>query len=286
MIAKHGNRAQTSLSGSADVLMSLSPKAPNLSNPTSENLAQVYYQTNYAFLFAPNFHSGMKHAAQVRRELGLRTIFNLLGPLANPVDWALEARLVGVAYQELGPIFAEALGLSGAKKALVVCGQEDLDEISCAGKTNCWMWREVPNEKFKDSGRDEDDVTSDDDAEPEFKYMLETFQLQPSDFGLPSHPLSEVGGGKLPKENAVKLMSILRNELPPDDPILDFVLMNTAALLVISGVLEGNDHQGEEVIKERGPGGGMWKEGVRKARWCIETGRALQELEKFIDFTN
>jgi len=81
-------------------------------------------------------------------------------------------------------------------------------------------------------------------------------------------------------------MSILRNELPPDDPILDFVLMNTAALLVISGVLEGDVHQGEEIIKERGPGGGMWKEGVRKARWCIETGRALQELEKFIDFTS
>ena len=286
MLAKHGNRAQTSLSGSADVLMSLSPKAPNLSNPTSENLAQAYCQTNYAFLFAPNFHPGMKHAAQVRRELGLRTIFNLMGPLANPVDWALEARLVGVAYQELGPIFAEALRLSGAKKALVVCGQEDLDEISCAGKTNCWMLREVPNKKFKDSGRNEDDVTSDDDAEPEFNCELETFQLQPSDFGLPSHPLAEVGGGKLPKENAAKLMSILRNELPPDDPILDFVLMNTAALLVISGVLESDVNQGEEFIKERGPGGGLWKEGVRKARWCIETGRALQELEKFIEFTN
>jgi anthranilate phosphoribosyltransferase len=209
-----------------------------------------------------------------------------MGPLANPVDWALEARLVGVAYQELGPIFAEALRLSGAKKALVVCGQEDLDEISCAGKTNCWMLREVPNKNFKDSGRDEDDVTSDEDAEPEFNCELETFQLQPSDFGLPSHPLSEVGGGKLPKENAVKLMSILRNELPPDDPILDFVLMNTAALLVISGVLESDVNQGEEFIEERGPGGGLWKEGVRKARWCIETGRALQELEKFIEFTN
>ena len=286
MLAKHGNRAQTSLSGSADVLMSLSPKAPKLSNPTSENLAQAYARTNYAFLFAPNFHPGMKHAAQVRRELGLRTIFNLMGPLANPVDWALEARLVGVAYQELGPIFAEALRLSGARKALVVCGEEDLDEISCAGKTNCWMLREISNKQFKGSGRDEDDVTSDDDAEPEFNCELETFQLQPSDFGLPSHPLSEVGGGKLPKENAAKLMGILRNELPPDDPILHFVLMNTAALLVISGVLDGSASEGEEVIRERGPGGGMWKEGVRKARWCIESGRALEEVEKFIDVTN
>lgn len=284
MLAKHGNRAQTSLSGSADVLMCLSPKAAKLSNPTAENLVHAYETTNYAFLFAPNFHPGMKHAAQVRRELGLRTIFNLMGPLANPVDWALEARLVGVAYQELGPIFAEALRLSGATKALVVCGEEDLDEISCVGKTNCWMLREVPNKQFHGSGRQEDDVTSDDDAEPEFKCELEIFQLQPSDFGLPSHPLSEVGGGKLPKENAAKLMSMLRNELAPDDPILHFVLMNTAALLAISGILEGDE--GTDVIKERGPGGGMWKEGVRKARWCIESGRALQELEKFIDFTH
>ena len=283
MVAKHGNRAQTSLSGSADVLTSLSPKAPKLSDLIAENLAQAYETTNYAFLFAPNFHPGMKHAAQVRRELGLRTIFNLMGPLVNPVDWALEARLVGVAYQELGPTFAAALRLSGATKALVVCGEEDLDEISCAGKTNCWMLREVPNEQFKGASGDEDDDTSDDDAEPEFKCELATFQLQPADFGLPSHPLSDVGGGKRPKENAATLMSILRNELPPDDPILHFVLMNTAAFLAISGVLEGD---GEDVIKERGPGGGRWKEGVRKARWCIESGKALQELEKYIDFTN
>src|SRR5204863_3760660 len=99
---------------------------------------------------------------------------------------------------------------------------------------------------------------------------LETFQLQPSDFGLPSHPLSEVYGGRGPRENAAKLMSILRNELPRDDPILDFVLMNVAALLVTSGVCEADTsdmgaRDSREVIQERGPGGGRWKEGVRRA---------------------
>jgi anthranilate phosphoribosyltransferase len=276
------------MSGSADVLVSIAPTPPNLTTATAEKLPQIYHHTNYAFLFAPNFHPGMKHAAPVRRDLGIRTIFNLLGPLANPVDWAIEARVVGVAYQELGPVFAKALKLSGAKKALVVCGAEDLDEISCAGPTNCWMLKEVDNPKFRGpiNEEDEDYTTSDDEAPPRTMCQLETFQLLPSDFGLPSHPLTEVYSGKLPKQNAAKLMSILRNELRPDDPILDFVLMNTAALLVISGVCEADECKTGEVIQERGPGGQRWKEGVRKARWCIESGEALEQLEKFIEVTN
>lgn len=288
MQAKHGNRAQTSLSGSADVLNHISPRSPNLSSITSETLTTVYEHTNYAFLFAPNFHSGMKHAATVRRGLGLRTIFNLLGPLANPVEWAIEARLVGVAYQELGPVFAEALRLSGATKALVVCGIEDLDEISCAGPTNCWMLKERKNPAFRGllDEEDGDYTTSDDDAPPRMLVSLETFQLRPSDFGLREHPLSEVYSGKLPRENAAKLISILKNELPPDDPILDFVLMNTAALLVISGVCDADKSNSGEVIKEKGPGGGRWKEGVRRARWCIESGEAYKCLEKFIEISN
>lgn len=288
LTAKHGNRAQTSMSGSADVLNAISPKPPNLSALMAEKIPQIYDRTNYAFLFAPNFHPGMEHAAPVRRDLGIRTIFNLLGPLANPVDWAIEARVVGVAYQELGPVFAEALRLSGSKKALIVCGAEDLDEISCAGPTNCWMLKEVDNPSFRGpiTEEDEDCTTSEEEAPPRKISQLEKFQLSPAHFGLPSHPLSEVYGGKMPKENAAKLMSILRNELRPDDPILDFVLMNTAALLVISGVCEADECKTGEVVKERGPGGQRWKEGVRKARWCIESGQALQELERFIEATN
>lgn len=276
------------MSGSADVLSSLLPKPPNLSALNAEKLAEVYESTNYAFLFAPNFHPGMRHAASVRRDLGIRTIFNLLGPLANPVEWAIEARVVGVAYQELGPVFAEALSLSGAMKALIVCGAEDLDEISCAGMTNCWMLKEVENPQYRaPATEDEGDcTTSDEEAQPRRVCQLETFQLSPADFGLSTHPLSEVHGGKMPRENAAKLMSILRNELKRDDPILEFVLMNTAALLAVSGVCEAEECPTGDVIRDRGPGGQRWKEGVRKARWCLESGQALRQLEKFTEFTN
>lgn len=291
MTAKHGNRAQTSFSGSADVLNAIQPVPPKISAVNASNLVKVYQETNYAFLFAPNFHPGMMYANPVRRSLGLRTIFNLMGPLANPIEWAIEARLVGVAYQSLGPVFVDALRQAGAKKALVVCGEEDMDEISCAGKTNCWRLSEYPNPDYKGASVDQDDDSSDDEENPRTLVKLDIFQLQPSDFGLPIHPLSEVYGRKMPKDNAAKLMSILRNELPRDDPILEFVLMNVAALLVTAGVCEAdtsNMGPGDEgkVVTERGPGGGRWKEGLRRARWAIESGSALKCLEQFIEVTN
>ena len=287
IMAKHGNRAQTSLSGAADLLNAVTPVSPKISAINAFNLPRVYEATNYAFLFAPNFHPGMMYANPVRRGLGLRTIFNLMGPLANPIDWALEVRMVGVAYQSLGPVFAEALRQSGSSKALVVCGEEDMDEISCAGKTNCWRLSELPNNTVVRPG-DYSDETSEDDVRPLAR--LDTFQLHPSDFGLPTHPLTEVYGRKTPKENAAKLMSILRNELRRDDPILDFVIMNVAALLTISGVCEADSSDmgpGDDgkVIKERGPGGGRWKEGVRRARWALESGRALETFQQFIEVT-
>lgn len=290
MTAKHGNRAQTSFSGSADVLNAISPVPPKISAVNASNVARVYEATNYAFLFAPNFHPGMGYANPVRRGLGLRTIFNLMGPLANPVDWALEARMVGVAYQSLGPVFADALRQGGAKKALVVCGEEDMDEISCAGKTNCWKLSEYPNPAYQGSDN-ADETSSDEEDTPRTLVKLETFQLHPSDFGLPTHPLTDVYGRKMPKDNAAKLMSILRNELPRDDPILDFVIMNVASLLVVSGICDvdtSNMGQGDDgqVITERGPGGGRWKEGVRRARWAIENGASLKCLEEFIEVTN
>lgn len=295
MTAKHGNRAQTSFSGSADVLNAIQPIAPNISAVNADNIAQVYAETNYSFLFAPNFHPGMMYANPVRRSLGLRTIFNLMGPLANPVEWAIEARVVGVAYQSLGPVFVEALRQAGAKKAIVVCGEEDMDEISCAGKTNCWRLSEYPNPAYKAPPEAQNDNEEDDSSEneenPRTLVKLDVFQLHPSDFGLPTHPLTEVYGRKMPTDNAAKLMNILRNELPRDDPILEFVLLNVAVLLVTSGICEAdtsNMGPGDDgnVITERGPGGGRWKEGLRRARWAIESGQALKCLEQFIAVTN
>jgi anthranilate phosphoribosyltransferase len=242
---------------------------------TPETISKVYEKSNYAFLFAPVFHPGMKYVAPIRKDLGWRTIFNLLGPLTNPVEENIEARLLGVARRDIGPVFAEALKMSGARKVMVVCGEEDLDEISCAGKTFCW--RLVNRSTHKDPAPSDIDV--------------ESFTVVAADFGLPAHELSEVSPGKEPHENAAILTRLLQNELPRDDPILHFVLMNTAALFVVSGICEANtsdmgDGDDGKVITERGPGGGRWKEGVRRARWAVESGAAWRQWRQFVEVSN
>ena len=293
LLSKHGNSASSSASGSADLLQAIQPKAPNIEAVLSTTLPDLYKKTNYAFLFAPKFHPGMRHVAPIRKELGFRTIFNLLGPLTNPVEGLIEARIIGVAMPSLGPIFAETLRVSGARKAMVVCGAEDLDEISCAGKTYCWRLVERPNPAFRGpkDEEDEDYTTSDDEGQPRTLVDIETLELHPSDFGLPVHPLTEVSPGKLPHENAETLMKLLHNKLAMNNGVLDFVLLNTAALFVVSGICdadESNMGHGDDgkAIRETGPGGLRWKEGVRRARWAIESGEALASLGKFVEATN
>lgn len=281
MLAKHGNNSSTSLSGSADLLQNAQPRAPVIAATTEKTLPQVYERTNYAFLYAREWHPGMRHGATTRKEVPVRTIFNLLGPLANPVhDTGLvEARILGVARKDIGPNFAEALRLSGAKKALVVCGDENLDEVSCAGPTHCWHIHETEQTDINEDGIKEKRVE------------ITKFELTPEDFGLPRHPLADVHGGKGPAENAQILMKILRNELPADDPVLHFVLLNTACLLTVSGICDaetsemGPDDDGK-VVTERGPGGLRWKEGLRRARWCIASGAALKQWEAYVEITN
>lgn len=214
----------------------------------------------------------MKHSAAVRKEVPVRTIFNLLGPLANPVhdSGLIECRILGVARHDIGQNFADALRFSGAKKALVVCGEEDLDELSCAGPTHCWYLHSPT---------------------PKSPVEITKFMLTPDDFGLPRHSLETVHGGKGPAENAEILMKILKGEMRDDDPVLHFVLLNTAALITLSGITEADESaMGEDddgiVVKERGPGGLRWKEGLRRARWCVRSGEALRQWEGFVDVTN
>ncbi|KAI9778812.1 MAG: anthranilate phosphoribosyltransferase [Geoglossum umbratile] len=290
LLSKHGNRAATSKSGSADLLTSTTPMPPNLNAITPKTISKVYESTNYAFLYAPVFHPGMKYVATVRRELGWRTIFNLIGPLANPVETALEARVVGVARRDLGPVFAEALKMAGSKKAMVICGEEDLDEVSCAGRTFCWRLVPRPNPDYRGSNGEDSDASGN-ERQPRELVDVEHFMLSPSDFGLPAHQLSEVSPGKMPHKNAKILIKLLSNQLPSDDPILHFVLMNTAALFVIAGVCDADvsnmgHGDGGEVIRERGPGNGRWKEGVRRARWAVESGEALRMWGKFVEVSN
>ena len=261
LVAKHGNRASTSRSGSADVLACAGRRPPRLDAITPDTVAALYRRTKYAFLFAPSFHPGARHAAAVRKQLGWRTIFNLLGPLANPLHELIEARVVGVARRDLGPPFAEALRQSGVRKAMVVCGDEELDELSCAGPTHCWRLRE------REAG-----------------VAVEYFSLCPADFGFPTHPLHAVAPGGSPEENGEMLLRLLSNGLPHDDPVLRFVLINAAALLVIAGVCDADGDDGG-VVTETGPGGGRWKEGARRARWAVESGAAQREWDKFVDAT-
>lgn len=270
MVSKHGNRASTSKSGSADLVNNMKPRPPIISAIAPDTLVKAYSATNYTFLFAPVFHTGMRYVAPIRKQLPFRTIFNNLGPLANPVEDVLEARVIGVARKELGPAFVEALKLAGCKKALVVCGAEELDEVSCAGPTYCWMLKEKA---------------------PGGETLIEHFIVEPKDFGFEPHPLDSVSPGKEPAENAEILRKILQNDLPEDDPILEFVFINTAALFVASGICEADTSDmgaGDDgkVITERGPGGQRWKEGVRRAQWAIKSGEAWKQWEAFVDITN
>lgn len=252
------------------------PAQPRLEAVDPAALAEIYATTNYAFLFAPNFHRGLRHVATTRREMPCPTIFNLLGPLTNPVEAAIEARVIGVKRRDLVPVFAEALRLNGAKKAMVVCGAEDLDEISCAGPTHCARLT------LAGDARDGDEPAGS-------GVRIDEFRLSPADFGLPAHALSTVSPGRTPAENAAILSRLLAGEMPPDDPILHFVLLNVAALFVVAGVCEGEASAfGEghgDVVAEVGPGGGRWKEGVRLARLALSSGRALRELRGFAEVT-
>ncbi|KAM5373670.1 hypothetical protein ACJA88_008514 [Fusarium oxysporum] len=246
MVSKHGNKASTSKSGSADLVACMKPQPPIISAIRPSTLVKAYSETNYTFLFAPVFHTGMRYVAPIRKQLPWRTVFNNLGPLANPVEDVLEARVIGVGRRDL-----------------------ELDEVSCAGNTLCWRVNETS------AGRLE----------------VEHFTVHPSDFGLSTHPLDTVSSGKEPSENAEILSRILHNELPDDDPILEFVLLNTAALLVTSGICESDtSNMGEgddgKVITERGPGGQRWKEGIRRARWALKSGEAWRQWEKFVKVTN
>lgn len=274
LVSKHGNRASTSKSGSADLIANMKfPTPPDMTAVEPDKIGQIYSKTNYAFLFAPSFHPGMRFVSPVRKKLPWRTIFNLLGPLANPMDVPdrpmIEARVIGVARKDLGPVFAEALRLAGVRKAMVVCGEEELDEVSCAGPTLCWRLAENASGEVE----------------------VQNFTVTPEDFGLLRHPLNTVSPGKEPAENAEILKRILNDGLADDDPIIEFVLINTAALFVISGVCDAETSRmghGDDakVVQEVGPGGGRWKEGVRRARWAIKSGEAWKQWNAFVDVTN
>ena len=206
----------------------------------------------FTFILAPHYHPAMASIAPYRKALPFRTMFNVLGPLINPAR--PRGMVLGVAEPELGRTFAMSLREGGVERGLVVCGFERLDEISCAGKTHAWQ--------LKEDGS-----------------ITET-TLAPEDFGLPSHPLATVAGGT-PDENAEVFKTLLRSgEDIPEKliPVLDFVLMNASALLVIAGIAKDYAH-GTQLARESVTSGKAWL--------ALETfrdaGRKAAGLENFSD---
>lgn len=185
----------------------------------------------FTFILAPHYHPSLAFIAPYRKALPFRTMFNVLGPLINPAR--PRGMVLGIAERELGATFAKSLLEGGVERALVVCGYERLDEISCAGPT--WAW------ELKDG------------------HIAET-TLYPELFGLETHPLSAVAGGS-PKDNAetTKILLTSGQKIPESlTPVLHFVLMNASALLVVAGAAK--DYvQGTKLALESITSGKAWE---------------------------
>ncbi|KAF9217677.1 anthranilate phosphoribosyltransferase [Podila verticillata] len=230
-VAKHGNRAASSACGSADILEKFGCRIDNVK---PDQVATLLEDHGFCFLFAQTYHPAMKNTSGPRRELGIPSIFNLMGPLSNPAK--PRRVVVGVHSRSLGTLMIESLKLMGLIAGMVVCGANGLDEISPEGETHVW--------KLVDGEIVEEDIS-------------------PAQFGLPSHPLTSVKGGG-PQENAQILDDLLNNKFKsPGHPILDFVLLNAAALLVVAGKADN------------------FEDAVVLARESVESGKARLALEGF-----
>jgi anthranilate phosphoribosyltransferase len=197
-VAKHGNRSASSLSGSADVFEALGVRIGASPAVVERCLADA----GIGFFFAQTFHPSMKHAAQTRRELGVRTAFNLLGPLTNP--GGATRQLVGVPRAEFTELMARALMLLGSERAWVVHGADGIDELTTTGYTKISECREG---------------------------AVNTFYLHPADVGLPKTTLASLKGGD-PKHNAQMIEAVLAGQR---GPARDIVLLNAGASLLIAG---------------------------------------------------
>jgi anthranilate phosphoribosyltransferase len=197
-VAKHGNRSISSKCGSADVMEALGVKI----QLTPEQSAQCLREVGICFLYAPDLHSSMKQVQKVRRELRLRTIFNLLGPLTNPAR--ASGQVVGVYALEMVERLAEALSMLGLHRALVVHGLDGLDEITVTSPTRVAEARDG---------------------------IVRTYEVEPEEFGMKRATLDDISGGDA-AENAAIICEVLSGT---KSPRRDVVLLNSAAALVAAG---------------------------------------------------
>ena len=200
-VAKHGNRSISSKSGSADVLESL---GVNL-NVTPDDVANCITETNLGFMFAPAHHSAMKHVGPVRQELGIRTIFNLLGPLANPAG--TKRQVIGVFARAWVRPLAEVLNNLGSTHVWVVHGSDGLDELTNTGPTYV--------AELKDG-------------------VINEFEVKPEDAGLDLADMADLKGGNA-EENANALKAVLDGA---PSAYRDVVLLNASAALIVAGLAD------------------------------------------------
>lgn len=198
-VAKHGGRSVSSTCGSADVLEALGVNV----NLTPEQVAHTVNQVGLGFMFAPNHHSAMKHAAPVRRELGIRTLFNLLGPLTNPAS--AKRQVMGVFSRDLTGKLAHVLKQLGSEHVMVVCGADGMDEISFTGDSHI--------------------------AELKEGKVLE-YTVNPTQFGLNLHELNSIRVNDA-QESKQMILDLLAGKT---GPARDIVLLNAGAAIYVAGI--------------------------------------------------
>jgi anthranilate phosphoribosyltransferase len=242
VVAKHGNRAVTSKSGSADVLeklglnLQLEPYA----------IEGIIEKVGIGFMFAPAFHPAMKYAAEPRQEIGIRTVFNLLGPLTNPAS--ANAQLLGVYDSKLAGPMAFALQRLGCEEAMVVHGLDGLDEVSTVGKT---VIAHLKNDNVIKR------------------------EVSPSDFGVKKACTADLKAAT-PEESAQTLFRILRGNCKFDDPKTEFVLVNSAAGTIIGGKADSFE-EGMELARKSIKSGAAYA----KLKMLVKvSGGSLLELEE------
>ncbi|MCH8893304.1 MAG: anthranilate phosphoribosyltransferase [Chloroflexi bacterium] len=211
-VAKHGNRAASGSCGSADVLEELGVRI----ELPPEGVERCIEESGIGFMFAQAFHPSMRHAGPVRREIGIRTVFNILGPLTNPAG--AQSMLVGVAFLELGGKMAEVLRLLDTHHSIVVHGEGGLDEMTLSGDTSMW---EVAGGKVRN------------------------WTLSVADTGLPVTPIEAVRGGDK-AANASTMRALLGGE---GGPVRDYVLLNSAGVLLV-GDLVSNIRDGVQLAAQ------------------------------------
>jgi len=230
-VAKHGNRSVSSKCGSADLIQALGVNI----DVSTKKVAECIEEVGFGFLYAPIFHGAMKFAAIPRKEIGIRTIFNMIGPLTNPA--MAKAQLLGVYDHKLTETFAIVLMNLGCTHALVVHGSDGLDEITITGNTKI---TELIGKETK------------------------TYNIHPEDFGMESGSIADLQGGDI-KENIHIARELLNGRKGRKR---DVVLLNSAAGLIAAGM--AND----------------MIQGIKTSAESIDSGNAMDILQKLVKFTN